>query len=193
MVLFFNGFCFNGIDVGYNDFVYVDGVSDEKRIKELVDEYKDVKDLIVVCYSFGVYYGNIFLNELNRDDVKTIAICGTPHSMNKEDGINPLLIKMMLKAMSIETMADFFIKVGYRKEITLERATFELESMLYNYIEYENKFDTLIYAKNDQIFKPEALVQQYKTCYGINAEHYIFGNKEFDEKFREILGDWQKI
>ena len=48
MVLFFNGFCFNGVDVGYDDFVYIDGVSDDKRIKELVEEYKDVKDLIAL-------------------------------------------------------------------------------------------------------------------------------------------------
>ena len=189
MVLFFNGFCFDGVDVGYEEFEYINGVSDDKRIKELVDKYKDVEKLIVVGYSFGVYYSNKFLNELNRDDVKAIAICGTPHSMSKEEGINPVLIQLMLKAMSIETMAEFFLKIGYRKEITLERATFELDSMLTNYIEYENRFDVLLYAKEDQIFKPEVLVQQYKECYGFDTDHYIFGNKEFDEKFREILGD----
>ena len=63
MVLFFNGFCFNGIDVGYNDFVYVDGVSDEKRIKELVDEYKDVKEYIK---SVGC---NFFIDEIGLEEL----------------------------------------------------------------------------------------------------------------------------
>ena len=54
MVLFFNGFCFDGVDVGYEEFEYINGVSDDKRIKELVEKYKDVEKLTMLTIGYIV-------------------------------------------------------------------------------------------------------------------------------------------
>lgn len=187
MVLFFNGYCMNSEDINICDVTYINGIVKDDEIDALFEKYGN-EVTIIIGYSFGCYYASKFINKFSDiSHIKTIAICGTPNIIDRKLGINPIIIKRMLSNMSCEVMEDFYEKIGFKKKYSLEQATEELDYIINNYQELENKFKVAILSRDDLIFPLKKLESQYDTKYIIDAKHYVFSSKEFHEKFYEVL------
>lgn len=189
MVLFFNGFCMDEADINITGVNYINGIVSEEVLDELYKKYKDEK-LVIVGYSFGCYYANKFIAKFSdKSKLTTLAICGTPYVIDKKLGINPIIIKRMLNNLDNDTMLDFYTKIGFSKQIDLNKAKTELEAMISNEVCISNYFNIAILAAEDLIFPLKKLENQYNKVYVINTKHYIFKSQEFNDVFNKICGN----
>lgn len=199
LIMFFNGW---GMDKSIHSEV------DKKNEYELISlsfpysnskiDFSRYEHIYIIGWSFGVYYANIYLEKLEKENLKnitSIAINGTPEIIGK-NGIKKNMMKYTYDNLTPESLGKFYVNMELPEKLMNINKNFveikdELKYILENYEILKNNFQKAIISQEDRIVSPENqkkyFLENSVEIKEITGGHYPF---EYFRKFEEILDGW---
>lgn len=199
LIMFFNGW---GMDKSIHPEI------DKKNEYELISlsfpytisniDLHKYEHIYIIGWSFGVYYANIYLEKIEKENLKnitSIAINGTPEIIGK-NGIKKNMMKYTLDNLTPESLEKFYMNMELPKLLMNVDKNFtdikiELKYILENYEVLKNNFQKAIISQEDRIVSPENqrkyFTENNVEIKEIAAGHYPF---EYFRNFEEILNGW---
>ena len=188
LIVFFNGWGMdeNVVNLSHDgyDFITFDTYNTEKNYNI---DCKNYSIVYVVAWSMGVLFSE-YLNILNCDNVKRIAINGTTKIIDNKYGINKKIFDNTLNNLDENTIIDFYKNMfvdGNIDNFNKPRRSFQsqLNELVFIKNFYEKnidlldnfkKFDIALIGKYDKIVpcaKQQNFFENYKI---LDCGHYIF-------------------
>lgn len=199
LIMFFNGW---GMDKSIHPEI------DKKNEYELISlsfpytisniDLHKYEHIYIIGWSFGVYYANIYLEKIEKENLKnitSIAINGTPEIIGK-NGIKKNMMKYTLDNLTPESLEKFYMNMELPKLLMNVDKNFtdiksELKYILENYEVLKNNFQKAIISQEDRIVSSENqrkyFTENNVEIKEIAAGHYPF---EYFRNFEEILNGW---
>lgn len=186
LIIFFNGWgmdsnIFSKIQNKEGDNYQIIYINYPYKIPEI--DMEKYKNIYIVAWSFGVYYGNRFLKENPKfQKYKSIALNGTPEMIGRY-GILKKMIRFTLDTLTKESLEKFYINMGGisyfeapQKEI--EELKKELNFFIENYKTEDNYFKFAIVSEKDRIVpykNQESYFKEHNVIYKkVQGEHFLF-------------------
>ncbi len=199
LIVFFNGW---GMDQSIHPKI------DKKNEYELISlsfpytylniNFSKYDHIYIIGWSFGVYYANIYLEELQKEKLKnitSIAINGTPEIIGK-NGIRKNMMKYTYDNLNPDSLKKFYKNMELSEEIInisrdFTEIKYELKYILENYKVLKNNFQKAIISQEDRIISPENQ-KKYFVENNVEIKEIVGGHNPFKhfKKFEEILDGW---